>query len=255
MKERGSGSGRKIGNNLVALSSAAILTVYAAGYLRTRSAADRFAAPPTLRRPIGENLRPSPSTAALSPAPVSSAPPAPAALSPQPSTLVAQGAQPSSAPRPAARTSAEPVAQPPVQTPAQPSLQTAAQTPEQTNAQTTAAAVSLPAAPPLSPPGPPESGAPEAQAPASEVHYKDGTFSGWGYCRHGDIQATVIVEKGKLIAAGVTQCLTRYSCSWIEKLPPQVVDRQSADVDYVSGATESSDAFADAVVDALSKAR
>jgi hypothetical protein len=38
----GSGSSRKIGNRLVALSSAAVLTVYAAGYLRTRAAAQRF---------------------------------------------------------------------------------------------------------------------------------------------------------------------------------------------------------------------
>src|SRR5689334_5196350 len=36
------GSGSKISNNLAALSSAAVLTVYAAGYLRTRAAADRL---------------------------------------------------------------------------------------------------------------------------------------------------------------------------------------------------------------------
>ena len=64
-----------------------------------------------------------------------------------------------------------------------------------------------------------------------------------------------MVENGKLLTAGITQCLTRYSCSWIEQLPPQVISRQSADVDYVSGATQSSDAFSDAVADALSKAR
>jgi uncharacterized protein with FMN-binding domain len=37
-------------------------------------------------------------------------------------------------------------------------------------------------------------------------------------------------------------------------LPSQVVERQSPKVDYVSGATESSYAFADAVVAALAKA-
>jgi uncharacterized protein with FMN-binding domain len=61
------------------------------------------------------------------------------------------------------------------------------------------------------------------------------------------------------------QCLTRYSCSWISPrtpgtgspefdLPGQVVTRQSAKVDYVSGATESSDAFFQAISQALSKA-
>jgi len=38
-------------------------------------------------------------------------------------------------------------------------------------------------------------------------------------------------------------------------LPPQVVERQSAEVDYVSGATQSANAFYFAVVDALSKAK
>jgi uncharacterized protein with FMN-binding domain len=41
----------------------------------------------------------------------------------------------------------------------------------------------------------------------------------------------------------------------IETLPPQVARRQSADVDYVSGATQSADAFYEAVVAALSKAK
>jgi len=38
-------------------------------------------------------------------------------------------------------------------------------------------------------------------------------------------------------------------------LPPQVVTRQSAEVDYVSGATQSSNAFYYAIVEALSKAK
>src|SRR5438876_1330804 len=41
--EKGRAPGGKIANSLVALGSAAVLTVYAAGYLRTRSAAARFA--------------------------------------------------------------------------------------------------------------------------------------------------------------------------------------------------------------------
>lgn len=88
-----------------------------------------------------------------------------------------------------------------------------------------------------------------------EAEYKDGTYLGWGSCRHGDIQASVVIESGRIASATIARCLTRYSCSWIEHLPPQVTARQSAEVDYVSGATESSDAFREAVVDALSKAK
>ena len=92
-------------------------------------------------------------------------------------------------------------------------------------------------------------------APAGEAQFKDGTYLGWGYCRHGDIQASVVIEGGRITSATVARCLTRYSCSWIEPIYPQVVSRQSPEVDYVSGATESTDAFHDAVADALSKAK
>ena len=84
---------------------------------------------------------------------------------------------------------------------------------------------------------------------------KDGTWLGWGTSRHGDIEASVEIKDGRIIGAAITQCLTRYSCSWVDRLPGQVVSRQSAEVDYVSGATQSSDAFHTAIVEALSKAK
>jgi uncharacterized protein with FMN-binding domain len=84
---------------------------------------------------------------------------------------------------------------------------------------------------------------------------KDGTYTGWGTSRHGDIQATVQIKDGKITFAAITECLTRYSCSWIAALPPQVLARQSPDVDFVSGATESTNAFYYAVVEALNKAK
>jgi uncharacterized protein with FMN-binding domain len=86
---------------------------------------------------------------------------------------------------------------------------------------------------------------------------------GWGSCRHGDIEASVTIQEGKIALVAISQCLTRYSCGWIAPkiqggglpdLPSQVVERQGPKVDYVSGATESSYAFADAVVAALAKA-
>lgn len=85
--------------------------------------------------------------------------------------------------------------------------------------------------------------------------WRDGTYSGWGTSRHGDIEATVVIEGGKITGASISRCLTRYSCSWIAHLQQQVVTRQSPDVDYVSGATQSANAFYYAVFDALQKAK
>jgi uncharacterized protein with FMN-binding domain len=129
--------------------------------------------------------------------------------------------------------------------------------------QAAAAAVGVPArafppaeAPPVSADATsPTSPSAAPAAPATKAVWKDGTFSGWGTSRHGDIEATVVIEGGRITSATITQCLTRYSCQWIAHLQGQVVTRQSADVDYVSGATQSTDAFYYAVVDALSKAR
>ena len=97
-----------------------------------------------------------------------------------------------------------------------------------------------------------------ASAPANgKEHngFKDGVYSGWGTSRHGDIQAAVEIKDGKIARAYIAQCLTRYSCSWVSALPPEVVQRQSAEVDVVSGATESSNAFYYAIVEALKQAK
>src|SRR6185295_17637306 len=99
---------------------------------------------------------------------------------------------------------------------------------------------------PAEPPHPPEPAAPK---------WKDGTYYGWGTSRHGDIQAAVVIQGGRITSALISQCLTQYSCSWITALPPQVVGRQSAEVDYVSGATQSTNAFYYAVMQALSRAK
>jgi uncharacterized protein with FMN-binding domain len=96
---------------------------------------------------------------------------------------------------------------------------------------------------------------PAAPAPPPPPQYKDGAYSGWGRSRHGDIEATVYIEGGRIAAAMISKCRTRYSCTWVEHLPAQVVARQSAEVDYVSRATESANAFYYAVVEALSKAK
>ncbi|MFN8585776.1 MAG: FMN-binding protein [Dehalococcoidia bacterium] len=89
---------------------------------------------------------------------------------------------------------------------------------------------------------------------ASSGSYRDGTYVGFGTGRHGSIEATVTVEGGKITAVQISQCLTRYPCSRIGALPGQVVSRQSAQVDYVSGATDSSRSFIQAVTNALATA-
>jgi uncharacterized protein with FMN-binding domain len=120
--------------------------------------------------------------------------------------------------------------------------------PPEVKADNTPAAVVIP------PPASPSVTPPAAPAPAAPT-WKDGTYTGWGTSRHGDIQASVTIEGGRIASATIAQCLTRYSCSVIARLPPEVPQRQSADVDYVSGATQSANAFYYAVVEALGKAK
>jgi uncharacterized protein with FMN-binding domain len=195
-----SGAGKRVSHGLVALSSAAVLTVYSAGYVRTRAAAARFEVPAASRR--GGHRAATAVGLLASDATVST------------SALIASGTAPDieAAPEPAHGTPMRAEPAPPVDPSEQPFVFRGA-------------------------------------------FKKDGTFLGWGYSRHGDIQASVQIENGRIVSAVIAQCLTRYSCDVIDKLPPQVAARQSADVDHVSGATESADAFYDAIVDALSKAK
>jgi uncharacterized protein with FMN-binding domain len=65
----------------------------------------------------------------------------------------------------------------------------------------------------------------------------------------------VRIAGGRIDSAVISQFRTRYSCGVIEILPPRVALRQSADVDYVSGATQSADVFYEAVFTALNKAK
>lgn len=85
--------------------------------------------------------------------------------------------------------------------------------------------------------------------------YKDGTYVGVGTSRHGSIQATVVVEGGKIVSAEITGCGTKYPCSKVASLPGQVVAKQSATVNIISGATDSSRAYMGAVSAALAQAK
>ena len=91
-------------------------------------------------------------------------------------------------------------------------------------------------------------------ASASVPKWRDGTYTGLGDSPHGDIEARVVIRDGRIVEAGIATCDTRYPCSVIDPLIHQPVERQSPDVDYMSHATESSDAYYDALVAALENA-
>ena len=236
------GSNNKVANKLVAASCAAVLAVYTAGYARTQSAANRLAAQVAERRAAV----PAPERVTFhvpelrSRAPIPDRLLAPAAPLPDRTrnttdaprkeaerTEVATVVAPGSVAEPAAIEAPEPL--PPV-------------------AQVTAPPITQVPAPSIAPP-------PALPAAPAKPAWKDGTYTGWGYSRHGNIEAAVVIEGGRILSANISQCRTRYSCDVIDKLIPQVAQRQSPDVDYVSGATQSADAFYGAVVEALSKAK
>ena len=72
--------------------------------------------------------------------------------------------------------------------------------------------------------------------------------------RDGGIEVALTIQGGKVTAVEITHATTYYPTSRIARLPGQVVDRQSGQVDFVSGATDSSRAFKAAVAEALAQA-
>ena len=84
--------------------------------------------------------------------------------------------------------------------------------------------------------------------------YQDGTYTGTGTSRFGNITVAVTIQGGSISGVTLTKVTTSYRASRIAGLPGQVVARQSANVDLVSGATYSSQAFKTAVAQALAQA-
>jgi len=197
-RRRRRGANKQLANGLVALSSAAIVAVYAAGYARTAPAAASLASGDAAALAVGATAT-TPSDAASPTAPAT------AATATTPSQVAAGRSGVAAAPT--------------ATTPA----------PTQTSQAT--------------------------QAAQSGATLRDGTYVGTGSSRHGSIQATVVVQGGRVVSAIITGCGTRYPCSDIAMLPGQVIARQSAGVDFVSGATDSSIAYRAAVAAALAKAR
>lgn len=86
--------------------------------------------------------------------------------------------------------------------------------------------------------------------------YIDGTYQGTGSDQIGTVDVAVTIRNGKIVRVEITECDTHYPQSDIDPvLPNEVIAKQSANVDFVSGATLSSYAFAMAVQQALSQAQ
>ena len=85
--------------------------------------------------------------------------------------------------------------------------------------------------------------------------YRDGTYTGQGTSRRGDVWVSVQVQGGQIANVTITRSTLQYPLRDIANLPAEVVQRQSAQVDTVSRATYSSQAFRGAVSQALSAAK
>jgi uncharacterized protein with FMN-binding domain len=226
------GKGR-ISNELVAASCAAIIAVYAAGTWRTRDADRRFGVQGEMRRPARPAQAPAVSIPAAVAAAVSQAVPAalPAAVEPR-------------------VIESPPAPKKPVQVDAAPSP--AAVLPQVPAPESPAVAAAVEAKPEPAPEDVVATG--EAEAASSRTRWLDGYYTGWGTSRHGDIQAFVRIENNRIIDAGVASCETRWPCDVIDLIIRQPIERQSAEVDRVSRATASADAYYLGLVTALEHA-
>ncbi|TBL76455.1 FMN-binding protein [Paenibacillus thalictri] len=91
-------------------------------------------------------------------------------------------------------------------------------------------------------------------SPQSKNTYKDGTYQGSGSNRRGSIQVAVTVKNNKISDVEISRFAMHYSKKDVEGLPEEVIQNQSAQVRNVSGATYSTQAFKDAVQNALEQA-
>jgi uncharacterized protein with FMN-binding domain len=85
--------------------------------------------------------------------------------------------------------------------------------------------------------------------------YKNGTFTGTGMNRRGSIEVAVTMKNDKITDVQISNWGMHYSECDVVGLPNEVLQNQNAQVNNVSGATYSTQAFADAVQAALSQAQ
>jgi uncharacterized protein with FMN-binding domain len=224
--------GRKgrISNELVAASCAAIVAVYAAGSWRTRDADQRFGAEGQMRRPARPVQEPVASISTAVAAVVAQSAPAVAPVVAEPKQALKKSVKTNPVPSPLPAVVAKS---------AEPTTPAAATAAEEKAEPAPEAQVAAAEAEPVAP---------------SHPRWLDGYYTGWGTSRHGDIQAFVRIEDNKIVDAGVASCETRYPCDVIDRIIRQPIELQSPDVDRVSRATESADAYYYGLVTALEHA-
>ena len=232
--QRKGGTSKRLANGLVALSTAAVMAIYGVGYARTApAAANTFAAPLVVATPEVAAVAPTATATLAATATATATTPPATATSTTTATRPARGRGSSGTTASAAITTT-------------PTASSAA-----ANTGTTASAATTPTA---SASASASAGTPATTTASTATDYQDGTYTGTGTSRHGSIGVTVVISGGKIVSAEITQCGTRYPCSKIANLPGQVIARQSANVDFVSGSTDSSTAYKSAVAAALAQA-
>lgn len=91
---------------------------------------------------------------------------------------------------------------------------------------------------------------------AAMAEYADGTYTGTGNGNNGPISVTVTIENGQIVSVeiGDNAETPEISGPAFEAIPAAIVEAQSAEVDSVAGATNSSRGVMEAVTDALVQA-
>ena len=92
---------------------------------------------------------------------------------------------------------------------------------------------------------------------AASAGYKDGTYSAVADGNNGEVTVEVVVEGGniKSVAATAHEETPGLGDVALEKVAAAIVEAQSAEVDTVSGATNSSKAMISAVTEILASAK
>ena len=85
--------------------------------------------------------------------------------------------------------------------------------------------------------------------------YRNGTYYGFGMSPRGTVAVSIDIQGGRITNVTITRARTPYPVALISALPGQVVSRQSAQIDRISGATYSTMAFQAAVQEALDEAQ
>jgi uncharacterized protein with FMN-binding domain len=101
----------------------------------------------------------------------------------------------------------------------------------------------------------PTSGGAATSATQPGATLTDGTYSGVGTSRRGNVQVSLTIQGGRIANVNITGATTEYPTRDISAVPGEVVAHQSPQINIVSGATYSSLAFRGAVQQALQKAQ